>query len=177
MGLAAQGLRFAKVTSQREIDIRYSLQLAEVSTPVKDGVIGDDGVAEIADSFERIYERQFGEGTGFKDAGFQFMTYRVFMTGHLASKPELPTVPDAASAAPPLKGTRRAFLDAATGWVDASVYDYAALRAGHRIAAPAIIEAPTTTVVIPSGSLGTVDFLGNLAISNVRPQAEGARPC
>jgi N-methylhydantoinase A len=164
--LDAQNLAFANVSTQREIDIRYSLQLAEVSTPVQNGVIAEGGVAEIAETFERIYERRFGEGTGFKDAGFQFMTYRVFMTGHLASKPELPTVPTATSSAP-ITGKRRAFLDAATGWVDATVYDYAALRARHRIEAPAIIEAPTTTVVVPSGSVGTVDSLGNLVIARV----------
>ena len=45
-----------------------------------------------------------------------------------------------------------------------AVYDYRELRAGHRIAGPAIVEVPTTTVVIPGGTTATVDALGSLII-------------
>ena len=131
---------------------------------MKDGELTDQDVAGIANAFEDLYERLFGKGTGFKDTGFQFITYRVFATGHLASKLQLPTVPQASSQSPPLSGTRRAFLDSVTGWTDTAVYDYKTLRAGHRIPAPAIIEASTTTVVIPAGHEGIVDSLGNLVI-------------
>ena len=45
------------------------------------------------------------------------------------------------------------------------------LRAGHVLSGPAIVEVPTTTVVIPGGTTGTVDRLGNLTI---RTSAGGA---
>jgi N-methylhydantoinase A len=170
--LDAQGIEFTHVTLQREVDIRYSLQLAEVSTPVKNGELTDQDVAEIAANFEDQYERLFGIGTGFKDAGFQFITYRVFVTGHLASKPRLPTLPAAENKTPPANCMRRAFLDRATGWTETAVYDYKTLRAGHRLTAPAIIEAPTTTVVVPTGHQGIVDSLGNLVITRM-----GERGC
>jgi N-methylhydantoinase A len=162
--LNSQEIVFSRVTCQREIDIRYSLQLAEVSTPVKNGELRDPDVAEVATAFEDLYERLFGKGTGYKDTGFQFITYRVFATGHLPSKPQLPSVPAAASRTPPLSGKRRAFLDSASGWAETAVYDYKTLEAGHRLPAPAIIEASTTTVVIPAGHEGIVDSLGNLVI-------------
>ena len=63
-----------------------------------------------------------------------------------------------------LVGRRPVNLDAATGYVDTPVYDYQHLRAGHVVAGPAIVEVPTTTVVVPGGSTGTVDRLGNLTI-------------
>ena len=91
----AQGLDFAGIAYRREIDIRYSLQLAEVSTPVTSGDLSDADVAQIAADFETLYERLFGAGTGFKDAGFQFITYRVFATGELGGKPRLPPAPAA----------------------------------------------------------------------------------
>src|SRR5882757_1495516 len=162
--LDAQEIAFSRVTFQREIDIRYSLQLAEVATPVKNGDLTDRDIAEIAKAFEDLYERLFGKGTGYKDTGFQFITYRVFATGHLPSKPQLPSVPAANSRTPPPSGKRRAFLDSASGWVETAIYNYKTLRAGHRIPAPAIIEASTTTVVIPAGHEGVVDTLGNLVI-------------
>jgi N-methylhydantoinase A len=163
--LAAQNLAFERVTTRREIDIRYSLQLAEVSTLVRNGDLSEPDVAQVAADFEALYERRFGEGTGFKDAGFQFITYRVFATGHLGAKPKLPAAPAATQAQPRIRTTRRAFLDQATGWVEAAVYDYADFHAGHRVAAPAIIEAATTTVVVPHGHVGLVDALGNLVIT------------
>ena len=170
--LDAQDIEFTRVTMQREIDIRYSLQLAEVSTPVKNGELTGQNVAEIAADFDDHYERRFGKGTGFKDAGFQFITYRVFATGHLPSKPRLPGLPAAESKTPPVSATRRACLDRTTGWADTAVYDYKTLRAGHQIAAPAIIEAPTTTVVLPAGYDAFVDSLGNLVIAK-----KGEREC
>jgi N-methylhydantoinase A len=132
---------------------------------VQNGKLTDQDVADVASAFEDLYERQFGKGTGYKDTGFQFITYRVFATGHLASKPQLPAVPPATSQTPPLGGTRRAFLDSASGWTDTAIYNYKTLRAGHRVRAPAIIEASTTTVVIPAGYEGVVDSLGNLVIT------------
>jgi N-methylhydantoinase A len=59
-------------------------------------------------------------------------------------------------------------LDGRVGFVDTPVYDYALLRAGHRLTGPAIVEVPTTTVVVPSGATGTVDDLGNLNIHTSR---------
>jgi len=165
--LHSQGIEFARVSVQREIDIRYSLQLAEVSTPVKNGELTDEDVAGIAASFEDLYERRFGKGTGFKDAGFQFISYRVFVTGHLSSKPRLPEVSAADGKILAPKVTRRAYLDAATGWSETAVYDYQDLRAGHKLSPPAIIEAPTTTVVLPAGHEGVVDALGNLVITKL----------
>jgi N-methylhydantoinase A len=38
------------------------------------------------------------------------------------------------------------------------------LRAGHVLSGPAIVEVPTTTVVVPASTTATVDALGNLTI-------------
>ena len=47
-------------------------------------------------------------------------------------------------------GTRPVCLDARAGFVDTAIYDYGALRAGHVLTGPAIVEVPTTTVVVPA---------------------------
>ena len=71
-----------------------------------------------------------------------------------------------APASSALTGRPRGRL-ATSAFVDTDVYDYAKLRAGHHIVGPAVIEVPTTTVVVPGGTAGTVDALGNLTISRV----------
>ena len=61
-------------------------------------------------------------------------------------------------------GSRKVCLDGRIGFVDADIYDYSKLAAGHVVTGPAIVEVPTTTVVVPHGTTGTVDRLGNLSI-------------
>ena len=45
------------------------------------------------------------------------------------------------------------------------VYDGDALVAGNRIAGPAIVETPDTTVVVHPGTKLAVDLLGNFEIT------------
>ncbi len=56
-----------------------------------------------------------------------------------------------------------------TGKVDASILDFAALKADHEYQGPAIIERDTTTIWLPPGASATMDMLGNIAIV---PQTE-----
>ena len=46
------------------------------------------------------------------------------------------------------------------GWVETSVYDADALRPGHQLDGPVIIEAPLTTVVVPPGMRYRIDRHG-----------------
>ncbi|MFC7661430.1 hydantoinase/oxoprolinase family protein [Pseudonocardia benzenivorans] len=163
--LAAQGVQYQDVTVTREIDARYTMQIFEVPTPVAEGPIDDAAVQQIADDFEERYAMLYGKGTGFREAGLQFITYRVFGTGRMPFKPELPdTVISEQEGPPPIKERRRALLDIRAGWQEVDVYDYARLGKDSAFTGPAIVEAPTTTVVVPPDTSATVDGLGNLVI-------------
>ena len=165
-GLDRQGLRFATVELHREIDMRYSMQLAEVTAPVAAGPLDAAAIEATAAAFEQRYAELYGKDAGFREAGIQAITFRVRGIGVLPFSPELPVVPaaDAADPAAAQTGTRPVCLDARAGFVDTAIYDYGALRAGHVLTGPAIVEVPTTTVVVPAGTTGTVDHLGNLTI-------------
>jgi N-methylhydantoinase A len=165
-GLQRQGVRFETVQFYREIDMRYTMQLAEVTTPVADGPLDTAAIEQAAAGFEERYAALYGADTGFREAGIQAITFRVRGVGILPFSPELPHLAAAASADPraATTGSRPVCLGGATGYVDTPVYDYRALRAGHVLAGPAIVEVPTTTVVIPADTTGTVDDLGNLSI-------------
>lgn len=161
--LSDQGLSFSSVGYEREADVRYTMQLAEVSTPVPGGELDQAGVDALGDRFEARYEALYGKGSGFRDAGLQLITYRVRAVGTLRIRPELPEHP-ARGATPEPSGTREVFLDVRTGRAPATIYDYRALGAGHEITGPAVVEAPTTTVALPPGTRARVDRLGNLVI-------------
>ncbi|MER5626908.1 hydantoinase/oxoprolinase family protein [Streptosporangium sp. NPDC002544] len=163
--LADQELDFTSVVLRREVDARYGPQICEVTTPVADGAFDEASVAAIGDDFEAQYARQFGPGTGYREAGIQVITYRVHGVGTLPVDPRLPTPPaPSGKVEEARKGSRPVFLDIAHGWADTAVYDYRALGPGHVIAGPAVVEVATTTVVIPADAEGHIDRLGNLAI-------------
>ena len=165
--LARQGIRFARVELFREIDMRYSMQLAELAAPVGDGPIDDTEIAATAARFEQRYAEMFGAGSGFREAGMQAITYRVRAVGVLPFSPSLPGVARAAGTDPSAAhiGTRQIRLGI-DGFATTDIYDYSKLLAGHLISGPAIVEVPTTTVVVPAGTTGLVDGLGNLIITH-----------
>ncbi|MFC9839160.1 hydantoinase/oxoprolinase family protein [Rhodococcus sp. NPDC127530] len=164
--LNRQGLTFTGVEIEREIDMRYTMQLAEVATAVPAGSLDAAGIHAASDLFEQRYAELYGKDSGFREAGIQAITYRVRATGLLPFSPTLPEVKSADSAdpSPAHVGTRKVCLDGRIGYVDTDVYDYSKLLAGHVLHGPAIIEVPTTTVVVPHDTTGTVDRLGNLTI-------------
>jgi N-methylhydantoinase A len=173
-GLDRQGVRFETVHLHREIDMRYSMQLAEVTTPVAGGTLDTAAIEAAAAGFEQRYAALYGQDAGFREAGIQAITFRVRGVGVLPFSPELPEIPVAESADPSAAqtGSRPVCLTAAAGYQPTPIYDYRALRAGHVLTGPAVIEVPTTTVVVPAGRSGTVDRLGNLNIRATAPAAE-----
>lgn len=164
--LGRQGLSFTSVEVEREIDMRYTMQLAEVATAIPEGTLDSSSVAHASDLFEQRYADLYGKDSGFREAGIQAITYRVRATGVLPFSPTLPELKsaDSADATSARIGSRKVNLDGRIGYVDTDIYDYSKLAAGHVIAGPAIVEVPTTTVVVPHGTTGTVDRLGNLNI-------------
>jgi N-methylhydantoinase A len=164
--LDRQKVKFQDVTLQREIDLRYSMQVTELSTTVPDAEFTERTGAEILRRFEEQYERINGSGAGYREAGVQAITYRVRARAGLGFPVALPVAPEADGPDPSgaLIGERRVCLDSRTGYVPTPVYDYARLRAGHELVGPAIVDVPTTVVVVPAGVTGRVDRLGNLVL-------------
>ena len=165
--LDRQKVKFQDVTMQREVDLRYSMQVNELATTIAGGEFTERSGDEILERFEEQYERINGAGAGYREAGVQAITYRARAKAGLGFPVILPDIaqatgPDPAEA---LLEERQVCLDAQNGFVLTPVYDYARLRAGHEITGPAIVDVPTTVVVVPAGVTGRVDRLGNLVLS------------
>ena len=161
-----QGIPLDTIELYREIDMRYGLQLGEVTAPMAAGTLDAALMAESVDEFERRYARLYGEGSGFREAGIHGITFRVRGVGVLKVDPNFEELPaahgkDASSA---MSARRPVCLDGRKGFVSTAIYDYRLLRAGHVIEGPAVIEVPTTSVVVPEGMRGEVDRFGNLHI-------------
>jgi len=161
-----QGIRLNRIVLHREIDIRYGLQLEEVTTPLADGPVTAASLEACVEEFEQRYARLFGEGSGFAGAGIHAITFRIRGFGLLETHPVFEPLARAVSPDPSaaLLETRPVCLTAGKGFVDTPIYDYHALRAGHRITGPAVIQVPTTSVVVPDGMYGDIDEIGVLSI-------------
>ena len=77
-------------------------------------------------------------------------------------RPRVPLVEVAAGTGAVPTGARRIWLDGRPA--QARVYERASLGSGDRVAGPAIVEQPDTTVLIPEGDVADVDRFGNLLI-------------
>jgi N-methylhydantoinase A len=161
--LQEQALPFSSVAFEREVDMRFTMQLAEVTTPVAPGPIDVNAVTRLGQAFEVAYASLYGKDAGFRDAGMQIITYRMRARARLPFHPELPHFEYSGKRAKP-RSRRRAFLDVRRGWQDTAVYDYRDLGRDDRLVGPAVVETPTTTVALPEGCTATLDRLGNMVI-------------
>ena len=69
-------------------------------------------------------------------------------------------------------GTVSAWSPDAAGWTRVPVFDRAALRAGDRLAGPAVVAEPESTLLLPAGAAARVSAHGNLVIDVGSPAPE-----
>ena len=157
----------------RTAEVRYIGQYHEVEIDVPAGELTDKDIEDVILHFHDRHKELYTFNMHWK--GVEFLTFRVRATA--PKKPikmqsaEL-SGPDASAA---IKGHRQAWFDGSE--LNTPVYDGAKLAAGNLIQGPAIIEEPTTTVVVPVSYRCTVDNLHGYQLelkSKQQDQVEGA---
>ncbi|MGV9550986.1 hypothetical protein ACWDR6_21635, partial [Streptomyces ardesiacus] len=142
-------------------DVRYIGQFTEIEVPVAfDGDLTRESLKQLVIDFEQKHETLNGYAMPGQDT--ELINVRLTALGRTAK----PALADHASAgtdpSAALKGVREAVFSGSA--VRTDVYDGLALRRDNRILGPAIIEQPTTTVVLLEGYAMTVDSQGNYVI-------------
>jgi N-methylhydantoinase A len=159
--LGADGLDEAP-EFRRYVTLQFRRQSSGEEIPLPWDRFTDERVAALPDIFVEHYERLYGKGIAYTDAGLDISGLRVDAVGRVA-KPELrPGAAAATSASAAQKGERQAWFGGS--FVATPVYDEDGLGPGVRLAGPAIVESPFTTVVVPRGASLTVDPHRNLVI-------------
>jgi N-methylhydantoinase A len=120
----------------------------------------------IAEAFDAAYRTAFGRLL--ESGSRRIVNLRSAVTGQ---RPKF----DLLALAPPeggsVEGSRVAarpvhFRDA---WLETPVYDRLSLPVGARIAGPAILAQPDTTILIEPGHAGAIDRFGNVLIAAETP--------
>lgn len=166
--LAEEGFAGDRVRLDWSIDLRYSRQVHEVTTPVRGrGPLDEAALAQVVTDFEALYERKYGKGSAYREAGMEMTQFRLTARG-LMERPQIEAEatggPDAAAAR---IGRRPIFVEAAGAMVESDIYDFERLKPGNVVTGPAVIHTPITTIVLQQGQTGTLDGYRNVIVDFV----------
>ena len=151
------GVQVASTSFRHGADMRYVGQSYEIEVPVDPAWLEAGESARLLRAFHTAHERVFGHAD--PHAPVEIVNLRVQLRG---VRPRVPLVEVAAGTGAVPTGARRIWLDGRPA--QARVYERASLGSGDRVAGPAIVEQPDTTVLVPEGDVADVDRFGNLLI-------------
>jgi N-methylhydantoinase A len=162
--LRKEGFKYDDVEIRYYLDMRYRRQVHEVRCPVPAKILNDDDMEGVINTFETLYERLYGKGAGFKEAGIDIINFIVVGSGKIVhpdlEELELRDVEPSKA----LKAKREVFLKDKGGFMRTDIYDFEKLEPGNILYGPAIIESPITTILINIGDKGIVDRYKNVII-------------
>ena len=164
--LSAAGFAESEVQVARGVDMRYRYQVHELNVPFPAGsvAITESDMEELYALFDDLYERGFGRGSGYREAGKEILTFRLAATG-LLKKPQIKAeVEHSSDGAQAIKGRRDVYFEEARKFVATPVYDFTQMHPGVTFAGPAIIETPVTTVVVNPNDRAAMDEYRNIRI-------------
>jgi len=165
--LAATGFREEEMGIQRSVDMRYRFQTHELTVPLPPGddPIDEAYMDELDTLFDALYEQAYGEGSGYREAGKDIITFRVRGIGKLR-RPQLKVLPlNGEDPAAALKAHRPVHFQEYRDFVSTPIYQFEQITPGMRIAGPAVIESPITTIVVNPNDQASMDGYRNVRIS------------
>lgn len=147
-------------------DMKYPGEFNEFVIDIPSDVKSMD---EIVECFAKFHRDQYGYA---EDTTPDIINVRLSAFGR-TSKPKFPPCEDCgADSTHALKGSRRAFFHELGDMVDTNVYDGQLMKTGNTIYGPAIIELPTTTIVVRPEQKAYVDSYSNFNILSNKQEAE-----
>jgi acetone carboxylase beta subunit len=154
---AKSGIGHDEILYRPYVRMQYLGQLndLEFRAPV-DAMKGPEDIDRCIEAFEELYGKVYALAAKSPELGFLFTT--AVMAGSVeVEKPLLPRCEPGAPEPPPAawKMSRRIFWRG--HWHEAGILEMEALRSGNRVFGPAVIESPSTTLMIPPGRAVTLD--------------------
>ena len=164
--LGAAGFAPSEMVIARSVDMRYRYQVHELNVPLSPGTapLTEADLERLYADFDEAYEKAYGRGSGYREAGKEILTFRVTATGLLA-KPRIREEPAAGAAADRArKPERSVFFEEMGEFVPTATYDFQRMRPGMELSGPAVIETPVTTVVVNPRDRAEIDGFRNIRI-------------
>ncbi|HEV3034121.1 MAG TPA: hydantoinase/oxoprolinase family protein [Solirubrobacteraceae bacterium] len=149
--LLEEGFQSSEIRLERSVDARYPGQVHEITVPVPDSPVLDaQAVTELERTFHERHRAQFAYSR--ESMPIECLHWRVAAVGASRGWPRQVA---SANGNQPLSAQpariRQAFFAAAGGLVDTRVHDVHELVVGVQVEGPALVVAPTTTIVLHPG--------------------------
>lgn len=156
------GANRESIELERTANLKYALQVFEVETAVPAGDLDEAGAARLLANFDAAYGQRYGAESRYSEAGYALTQVRV----RARVTWERPQAQAALQSAEPLapRSRRDVYWQEFRGAVPTPIYAGQAMRAGHRIEGPAVVEYPNTTVVVRPNQAAVIDPIGNVVI-------------
>jgi N-methylhydantoinase A len=149
--LLASGFDRSRIRLVRTVDARYVGQVHELITPVPDGPLDGAAVAAIVESFARLHTERFSYAL--PGVAVEFLHWRVAGVGDRESTPSATRRQQRPAFTPREFASERAYFAEVGDFVETPRRQAAALEHGESLVGPAIIDAATTTILIPPDHL------------------------
>ena len=163
--LSAGGAKRSDIALQRIVELRYKGQVHQVDTPVPAGKITPAILENVIAEFERRYERLFGRGSGFRQAGIELVTYRVLGSTHVQAASLHSDHEKSSDATLARIGREPLYWREVGKEIDTNIYG-SGLASGMIFEGPAIIRFKSTTALIHPGQTARIDGYRNVRITN-----------
>ena len=163
--LRSEGFADDKIHMDWSVDLRYSRQVHEVTTPVHaKRPLDHAGFERLVGDFEALYERKYGKGSAYREAGMEMTMFRLSARG-LMTRPRIEKEAlKGADSSHARMGERPIFVDARNGMAKAGIFDFNRLEPGNVVQGPAVIHTPITTIVLQDKHTGRMDAYRNVII-------------
>lgn len=146
---------------ERFLDMKFRRQVHNVRIAVPSGELRSQEMDALMVNFEAAYERIYGKGTAYRKAGVEVSNFIVTATTK-TYKPKLKE--DEWEGEDPERarvGERQVYFEE---FIQTPVFSMELLRPGNRIAGPAIVESPATTLLLHPRQTARVDRSRNLLL-------------
>ncbi len=160
--LRKEGIGESDIIFRRHADMQFRMQIHKIEMPLSSGEFNQATASALPARFAETYERLYGRGSSFREAGTQIGALRSTAIGRIR-RPNLGRSGQL-SAARGKSDARQVYWRTLGRFERTPIYSAAVMADQSRIDGPAIIELPETTIVLPPGSSGRLDDYGNFLI-------------
>ncbi|MEY3338409.1 MAG: hypothetical protein RL245_1401 [Pseudomonadota bacterium] len=170
-GLEEEGVKKSEIKTAYQVDLRYHGQGLRLTVEVNLAELQKKGLKSISDKFDEEHKRLF---TFALPLEHELVTLRAAVQGQGIKIKRQTLASGGSSPKAAAVGKQKSFMDGKD--VTAIVYDRAKLKAGNKVAGPAIVmEMDSTTVILPKHT-GHVDKSGCILIypDNYKAPKKGA---
>lgn len=165
--LRSEGVPKDRIDYERKIDMRYVGQVHECTVDIGKLAVGPDTIAEIRAAFDRLHEQLYTYAE--PDSMVEIVNIESTVYGR-NQEIAMPMIGPGGRMEDALMGRRPMVFSADGAVLDAPVYDGSKLGTDDTLIGPAVIEEPTTTIVVDPGWRISLNQSGTYILKDVAIQ-------